>query len=162
MDSCDRSEDAFVGEVCKAADAADWLVVEDIPHNLGRFDSGMKHVCRIQGRIVHELDGMDLLDRLVFVPPATWQRHYDGVWRAGAKGARAAAKARGYTPPNILADWELSLRLPPTGPERQKVREQAKKIMSDYVDAYLIAAWAQEKLVTHVTLLDVATVSRYE
>jgi len=128
------------------------IVIEDLPHRVP-FRVSVKEVLRLQGRLIHEIDGYGELDRVFWLPPAVWQRSYDGVWRKGVAGAREAAASLGYEPPDLLSD---DVRFPYKelkGKERTKIREAAKKLMTDYVDAYLIAEWARRTHIEHGTLL---------
>jgi hypothetical protein len=126
------------------------LVIEDLPHKLP-FASLVKAVCRLQGRIVQQMDAYGAADRVLFIPPALWQRHFQGVWRRGPAEYAALAREMGYEPPNLLEEREgelLALR----GRERSQLRAKLKKAMTDYVDAYLIAVWAHETVERHGTL----------
>lgn len=138
----------------------EYVVVEDLPHRLP-FAALVKAVCRMQGRLVHGLWEINAIDRLVFVPPALWQRHFPGVWRKGAYGALQAAAVYNYQPPDLrTTDPRFSVS-GLTGKERAARRAADRKIITDYVDAFLIAMWATE---THAALgtLDVPQTQRYE
>lgn len=116
------------------------LFIEDIPHAVG-FRKLVKHVCQIQGRIVQAMTNVGAEDKVVFVPPQLWQMHFPGVYRGKAEGALKAAESLGYTPPQLLT------------PEiHGKDRMNARKTMTDYVDAFLIARWANYQLDKYETL----------
>ena len=116
------------------------LVVEDIPHAVG-FRKLVKHVCQLQGRIVQAMANVGAEDKVVFVPPQLWQMHFPGVYRGKAEGALKAAESLGYTPPQLLT------------PELHgKYRMDARKTMTDYVDAFLIGRWAVSKFEKYETL----------
>lgn len=124
------------------------MLLEDVPHQM-RFDTITKAVVRMQGRVVQRMDELGQLDKILFVPPALWQRGFtklgfpDGkeLWKSRPERyAEFAKKWFDYEPPNLVelhkADYaELH------GKERQDVRGRLKKLMGDYVDAYLIARW---------------------
>lgn len=106
------------------------LAIEDLPHSL-KFQSDVKRVCRIQGRICDRLDAWGYLDRVLFVPPALWQRAYEGVWRQGPAVVVPVAKRDfDYDPPDT--GWRDL---------HYKDRTTAKKAQTDYCAAYLIARW---------------------
>jgi hypothetical protein len=122
------------------------ILVEDLPQGLSRFDSVMKHVVRMQGRIIEKLYPSNL-HRLLFISPGVWQRHYPDVFRQKpAVYAKFALDNYAYVAPNVLQQHLDNGTIPEHGPERQKARLAAKKIMTDYTDAFLIAMWAIEVL----------------
>lgn len=151
-DSFSCSEEAFVKAISYAAFPDVLVVAEDLPHRIP-FRVSVKEVLRLQGRLIHEFESESCLDNLVWLSPAVWQQSYDGVWRQGEKGAREAAEALGYSPPNLLDCAERFPYKELKGKERTKVRGTAKKLMTDYVDAYLIAEWARQTYAEHGTLL---------
>lgn len=116
------------------------LFIEDIPHAVG-FRKLVKHVCQLQGRIVQAMANVGAEDRIVFVPPQLWQMHFKGVYRGKAEGALKAAESLGYSPPQLL-----------TPDVHGKDRMNARKTMTDYVDAFLIARWGIEHLNIYETL----------
>lgn len=116
------------------------LFIEDIPHAVG-FRKLVKHVCQLQGRIVQAMANVGVEDRIVFVPPQLWQMHFPGVYRGKALGALKAAESLGYTPPQLL-----------TADTHGKDRMDARKTMTDHVDAFLMARWAVHQLNTYETL----------
>jgi hypothetical protein len=160
-DSYGINESHFVNRLIDTAVDSDVaaIVIEDLPHRLP-FASLVKTVCRMQGRIVQLADDNRVLDRIIFIPPALWQRTFDGVWRGKEVGALAAANKLGYEPPDLLANdprFELEGL---HGKPRAKVRNAAKKSQSDYVDAFLISTWAQNTWAEQATL-DVKSTQRY-
>ena len=60
------------------------------------------------------------------------------MWKGKAAGALAAAERLGYSPPDLVGDP----RFDADGRKPGEARRLAKKVMSDYVDAFLIARWA--------------------
>jgi len=134
FDSVGLNPGQFVAKVAEvAADhRVQEIVVEDIPHHV-KWTGLVKKVCRLQGRILAQAEYA-----VWFVPPAVWQRSYDGVWRAGPGGASEAAAKLGYQAPDFSDDPRFE-PLAKTPGERRRLR---KKVESDYVDAYLIARWA--------------------
>lgn len=120
----------------------DLVIVEDLPHSL-KFGKIVKNAARAQGRLAQELDRVGSLDKTWFIPPQLWQMYYPGVYRndKNKKNAAEAAKSLGYTPPQLL-----------TKSVRGKDRVTARKIMTDHVDAYLIANWTLKKLEEHNNL----------
>jgi hypothetical protein len=118
----------------------DVIAVEDLPHSL-KFASLVKSVCRLQGRLIAALEERGLADRVLFVPPACWQRHFDGVWRQGKDGSHAKAVELGYTPPPMLERYAEQLAAL-TGAPRSALRSKLVKALTDYEDAFLIARWA--------------------
>lgn len=150
--------DAILG--CVGQFDPDFVVVEDLPHRLP-FAALVKTVCRMQGRLVHGLWEITALDRLLFVPPALWQRHFPGVWRQGTAGAAKAAAGRGYVAPN-LRDFDPRFSVEGlSGKERAAVRAADRKVRTDYVDAFLIATWALD-VWEEMGTLDVPQTQRYE
>lgn len=152
-DSWGRTEAAFVHLVtapfrhCATPPAV--LAIEDLPHRLP-FMSLVKHVCRLQGRIIEAMDRLNMTDRILFVPPAEWRRNYTGLRRGTGPDAVIDVAARlGYTPP------ALSDRL-----GERKARATIAKVQTDYCAAFLIARWALATWLTHDTF-DTATTSRY-
>jgi len=181
----------FDGQVCAQDDSNSWstetgfvhsvadhhglIVVEDLPYRLGRFDSTMKHVARIQGRLVESCKERDrhIQHDLLFVPPHTWQQQM-GVFKYKPPEVAAVARDLGYVPPNLVKEWQEEGKIPAHGKERQEARYAAKKIMTDYVDAFMIARWARAcvmaaalandsgiELTPAEYLLTVPTVERY-
>lgn len=116
------------------------LIVEDLPHGLNNA-SLIKDVSRMQGRIVQRMVEHKALDRVLFVQPNTWQSAL-GVNRKTPQETEEVALALGFEPPtDLLTRYEYLYR-DLKGSERQKIRERCKKVRSDYVDAFLIYAFA--------------------
>lgn len=116
------------------------IVVEDVPHHL-RFDTTLRRVVRLQGELLATL-GRPIL----FVPPASWQRHFPGVWRGKAAGAIAAAARLGYESPLDTDSFDTL-----TGKPRQQARNLAKKEQWDLADAFLISEFARDWLAGNVS-----------
>jgi len=112
------------------------VVIEDVPAHVP-WGGIVKSVCTLQGRVLQELHP-EVLSRTWFVTPAVWQRSFEGVWKGKAAGALAAAERLGYSPPDLVGDP----RFDADGRKPGEARRLAKKVMSDYVDAFLIARWA--------------------
>lgn len=135
-----------------------FLVVEDVPLSLP-FTAKLKAALQLQGEIAHQMRIRSLLDRVYFVQPMTWQRHFEGVWRGKEAGALAAAEKLGFAPPDYLKEYE-SLFAHLKGKERQDIRNALKKQASDVVDAFLMAVWAHETYAEHGTL-EIKNVIKY-
>lgn len=149
FDSSTCTEQQFVTHVCTRSDQ-DQLVVEDLPHGV-EYRALVKRVCQLQGRIAHHAEQVGQLDKLLFVDPATWRRHYPTL-RARGQGPHAViatAREQGYQPPNLD-----HLRGPRGG------SALTDKVTSDYCAAYLIARWALDTYDTAGTY-DVPGTARY-
>lgn len=148
LDGLALTQTKFIDRVLRVFERSwpDFLVVEDVPHQM-RFDSGTKNTCRLQGALMERLGaklGTAQLSKVLMVPPALWQRHFTGVWRAGEVGAATCAREQyGYEPPD-LHELYKALYADLHYKERQDVRSGLKKQVTDYVDAFLMAKWAQE------------------
>lgn len=116
------------------------LFLEDIPHAVG-FRKLVKHVCQLQGRIVQAMANVGAEEKVLFVPPQLWQMYFPGVYRGKAQGALKAAESLGYTPPQLL-----------TSDLHGKDRTDARKTMTDHVDAFLMGRWATDQLNKYKTL----------
>lgn len=155
-DSWKVSEMEFVHLICSPFDPARFdstppkvMLIEDLPHGL-KFAALVKRVCRIQGRIAEVMEQYGHRDKILFVPPALWQRHYTR-W-AGEKWPDAVvpvANRNLYTPPDLVEEGMKSAE-----------RTIAKKVMTDYCAAYLIALWGLEQLERQGTF-DVEGTQRY-
>lgn len=158
FDSWLASEDDFIHRLCSPwaptrppVFAPDVMIVEDLPHGLN-YSALVKTVCRLQGRIAQKMndstDG-DITD-VLFVAPATWRAHYEGMQRGTGPDVVVPVAARyGYTPPDFT--------------ERSKGnggKTRAKKVATDYCAAYLIGRWAIDMHNEHDTF-DVPGTSRY-
>jgi len=141
FDSFGATSFEFCGMLADAAVDHDvkYAVFEDVPHGVNRLFM-VKAVLRLQGAVMNEFYKVNMLDRLWWLDPATWQRTFEGVWKGGAEGARVAAERLGYVGPDLLTEYEHMLPL--KGPERTKMRAQLKKATTDYPDAFLISEWA--------------------
>jgi len=141
FDSWGKSSFAFVEEIIAAAIKyeVDILVFEDVPYGLSK-QFMIKPVLRLQGVIIYALGLSGLIEKTVFLNPATWQRTFEGVYGKKAAGALAGAAVFGYTPPDMLALH--ASEVPEKGKERAKVRAQLKKASTDYVDSFLMGKFA--------------------
>jgi hypothetical protein len=159
FDSWQISEDVFIRRL-----TAPWLmpnfdnddppptsmVIEDLPHGL-QYSTLVKTVCRLQGRIYHEMARDYQGRRVLYVAPATWRAHYEGMQRGtGPEIVVPVAERYGYTPP------DFTLRAKGNGG-----KTRAKKVATDYCSAYLIARWAIDVNNEHATF-DVPGTSRYD
>lgn len=128
----------------------DLIVIEDVPYGISS-QAMIKPVLRLQGILIAVLH--EWLHVTVFLNPSTWQGKFPGVGRApkGMKGkaaddyrieqARAHAEAAGYTAPDLIGQYVTTL------PEGTKVLKKhtdpLAKIMTDYVDAFLMSEWVR-------------------
>jgi hypothetical protein len=134
----------------ESSPAPNYLLIEDLPHGL-RFGSTVKDVCRLQGRILHELDGVLSFDFIYFIPPALWQRWFPGVYKGGKRGAAKAALELGYVPPDLIGAHTRALQSV-SGKERSALRTVLHKVETDYVDAFLLAWWGHLMLDRYGTI----------
>lgn len=152
-DSWKVSEMEFVHSICSPFASGslvpEVMLIEDLPHGL-KFAALVKRVCRIQGRIVELMEQYGQRDKILFVPPALWQRYYKRV--ADEKWPDAVVP---------VADRHL-YRAPNLVEEGMKAAERtiAKKVMTDYCAAYLIGFWGLAQLETQGTF-DVDGTQRY-
>lgn len=107
------------------------MIVEDLPHRLP-FAALVKHVCRIQGRIIERMARLGVDQDVMFVPPAEWRKAYDGLGRGTGPDAVVGVAGRlGYQPPDLtprcIARGDKAI---------------ARKVATDYCAAFLIARWA--------------------
>jgi hypothetical protein len=155
-DSWKVTEMEFIHSICSPFDPARFdshapevMLIEDLPHGL-RFAALVKRVCRIQGRIVELMEQYGQRDKILFVPPALWQRSYKRV--ADEKWPDAVvpvAHRHFYTAPNLVEEGMKAVE-----------RNTAKKVMTDYCAAYLIGYWGLDQLEKHGTF-DVEGTQRY-
>ena len=141
IDSLNLPPVAFcMGVVALAAKHdVDLIAVEDVPYGISS-QAMVKPVLRLQGILIACLAQEGLLDRTVFVNPATWQRAV-GVYGKAKTGARDLARSFGYEPPDLLALHASDInRL--HGKERTRLRDRLKKATTDYDDAFLLTYWA--------------------
>ena len=164
-DSYGISEKDFISRLVEygkleEADNSDTIVaIEDLPHRIP-YRISVKEVCRMQGRIVQQADAYGTLSRIMFVQPAAWQRSFEGVWKGGVNGARNAAEELGFSAPDLLDDGGHVPFHNLKGKERTKLRNTAKKLMTDYNDAFLLAHWAMQTWQEHGTLM-IGAVQKY-
>ncbi len=116
------------------------MVIEDLPHGVG-YRTLVKNVCRLQGRIIDRITLLGHADRLLFVPPALWRRHYAGLKRGtGAGPIVEIAHDLGHTPPDTFARMT-----------RKGQRATARKVGNDYCAAWLIGRWYHHAVTLHGT-----------
>lgn len=138
----------------------DVLIVEDIPNNIGKMQANyVRDVYRMQGRIMQVMGEFGYQDRVLFLQPVVWQSAM-GVWRKTPIETRLAAGALGYTPPDLL-EKHKSMYASYKGTDRQKIRTMLKKIETDFVDAFLIYAWAVQKFMADGVWDDIKGAVRY-
>jgi hypothetical protein len=133
------------------------FLVEDLPAHLPSSQI-ITTVRRLQGAFILQAAKVGVLDRMLFVDPATWQKHFPGVgggWAPAVEGekrrrwtpeeryatARLAAEVNGYTPPMLAAEYVLDRATDGQRVLKTKVKELEKQ-ETDYVDAFLIGRWA--------------------
>lgn len=126
-------------------------IYEDVPYGIsGQGQTKSPH--RFQGVVIKAMHEVDLLDITFFLNPSTWQNTFEGVARApkgvtkaeGSRARYAAARAHalrlGYEPPSLVQNYIDSL---PEGTRvLKKNTDPLAKAETDYIDSYLIAAWA--------------------
>jgi hypothetical protein len=128
---------AFLGAT--HPDEVPLVVIEDLPQHVPS-SAITKSVAQLQGRILQIFDvlGQQHLDSVFWVPPAVWQQGM-GVWQRGSEAAEFAASALGYKPPDLVTERGYK----PGQRGYGKLIREAEKQQTDYVDAFLIAAWAR-------------------
>lgn len=137
-DSWQRTETTFIDYITSPWAAGQKplpyaLLVEDLPHRLN-FIGPVKHVCRLQGRIVERMAELDHERDVIFVPPSEWRKFYPALHKRGSgpkEVVSVAATYGDYTPP------DLTHRL--RGDRGEKAT--ARKVQTDYCAAYLIGFW---------------------
>lgn len=109
------------------------LLVEDLPHRL-RFVGVVKHVCRLQGRIIERMAQLGHEHQIVFVPPFEWRKFYPALRVRGSGPGEVVpvAAAHNYTPPDLSPRFR----------KERGEKATARKVQTDYCAAYLIAWWA--------------------
>lgn len=146
FDSLDKSSFEFVTEILENIVAHDpqYVIVEDVPYGISG-QGQVKNILRLQGILIHAL--RDHLDKVLFVTPSTWQNTYRGVARGKpderVEAARLHALRLGYTPPDLVQEYTDSI------PEGKRVLKKhtnpLAKVMTDYIDAFLMSEWAIER-----------------
>lgn len=154
FDSMNKSPFAFAAEVGAFARRSDveLVAIEDVPYGISS-QAMVKPVLRLQGIMIAVLH--PVLEKTLFIAPATWMRDYPGVQRA-PKGltksqadkyrieqANIHAANCGYTPPDLVQQYIDSL------PEGTKVLKKhtapLEKSMTDYVSAFLMNDFASKR-----------------
>jgi hypothetical protein len=126
-------------------------IFEDVPNGV-TGQGQVKPPFRLQGIVIDQMARVDRLDITFFLDPSMWQKMFPGVGRRpkgttkteGDKvryaAARAAALELGYTPPSLVQNYIDSL---PAGTRvLKKNTDSLYKTETDYIDAYLMAVWA--------------------
>lgn len=152
-DSLDKSHFRFAAEIARTAldPECEATFFEDVPHGIKSLYQ-VKPVLKFQGVII--LACHKSLDQLYSVNPSTWMEDFPGVQRVPkeiSKGmtksqtdkwriAKAAEHAldRGYTPPDLVAEW---IESHPDQKPLQKHLEPLRKSMTDYVSAFLMSEY---------------------
>lgn len=154
-DSWKPTEMEFVHQTCSFFNprygfkVPEVMLIEDLPHGL-KFAALVKRVCRLQGRIVELMEQYGHRDKILFVPPALWQRSYKRVADEKWPDAVVPVAARhGYRAPELVKEGMKAVE-----------RNTAKKVMTDYCAAYLIGYWGLDQLEKHGTF-DVDGTQRY-
>lgn len=125
------------------------VLLEDMPHGSSfRFD--VKESCRMQGMVLKQLIDLDMSNKVLFVQPNKWKSYHKVPSRNKERQAREIAKALGYEPPDLHSHLHL------------QERTKARKIETDYIDAYLMGRWALDQINSGTDLKDIKSVSRYE
>jgi hypothetical protein len=159
FDSWNKSSLTFAWQITDVAlmdYGVDLILIEDVPYGISN-QSMVKPVLRLQGIIIGQLARASVLSHTRFLNPSTWQNAYEGVGRVPRELAKEMTKTQkdkyrieqarlhaerlGYTGPDLLTDYAADI--PEKGKERTDARNQLKKASTDYVDAFLMAKWAQ-------------------
>lgn len=152
FDSFGRTHFEFAAEVGSIARRPEvkLVVVEDVPYGISS-QAMVKPVLKFQGVLLAVMH--PVLDKAVFLAPATWMKMFDGVQRP-PKGLtksqgdahrimRAAqhAEAHGYTPPDLVQAYIDAQ------PEGKKILKKdtgpLEKAMTDYVSAFLMSEFVR-------------------
>ena len=153
FDSRNKSALAFCKEVAEAATHSDIVVVEDVPYGVSS-QAMVKPVLRLQGALIAYCIARGVADRLVFMSPSVWMKDYPGVQLAPKGYSKAAADAYrieqarmyaeqlGYTPPDLVADWEQHCAVVGKKVLKKDTNVLAKS-MTDYVSAWLMSEFAR-------------------
>lgn len=154
FDSRDKSHFSFAAEIARNARREDCqlTLIEDVPYNPNYTQAMVKPVLRYQGVIMAYCH--PVLERVLWISPSCWMGMFPGVQRApkGLTKAKADqfrieaaanhARERGYTPPDLVAEYAASL------PEGKKLLKKdtapLTKSMTDYVSAFLMGEWGLE------------------
>ncbi len=147
FDSRNKSHFEFASEVGRWArnPEVELVVIEDVPYGISS-QAMVKPVLKYQGVLIAVLH--PVLDKVMFLAPATWMRAFPGVQRA-PKGlskleadkyrieqARLYAADLGYQPPDLVQEYIDTL---PEGTRvLRKHTNPLEKSMTDYVSAFLM------------------------
>lgn len=160
-DSWQKTERQFIDAITRPFDHFSppaVMVVEDLPHRLP-YMTNVKDVCRLQGRIVERMSALGALDKVLFLQPAQWRGHFEGMQQGTGPDVVVPVAARyGYTAPDLT--YRLARK--PDNPDRIVAGEKvtARKVATDYCAAYLIARWAEDQWREHRSY-DAPRTSRY-
>lgn len=136
--------------------AVKYLLVEDLPFAV-LPNLAVRDTSRMQGRLAERMLSYGQLDKLLFVQPMEWQRHFKVV-RKGDAGFAAKALEMGYEPPDLVTKHKAAFNHL-SGKERSDVRLRLKKLQTDFIVSYLILQWAHE--VGEDAMLNSKSVQRY-
>ena len=146
FDSLDKTSFEFIDLIVATIIKFDpeWIIIEDVPYGISG-QGQVKNILRLQGVLIHAL--RDYLDRVLFVNPSTWQNLFRGVARGKSEerveAARLHAERLGYFPPDLVQAHIDSL---PDGKRvLKKNTNPLAKVMTDYIDAFLMSEWALDR-----------------
>ena len=137
-----------VAEIARREDC-ELVLIEDVPYGISS-QAMTKPVLRLQGILIAFLH--PVLENVFWVSPSRWMSDFPGI-QTGPKGlsksmkdkarieaARQHAEDRGYTAPDLIAEYVQSL--PPGTRVLKKHTGPLEKSMTDYVSAFLMSEWA--------------------
>lgn len=147
FDSSNKTHFEFAAEIGRLARRPDveLVVIEDVPYGISS-QAMVKPVLKYQGILMAVMH--PVLDKVLFMAPATWMKDYPGVQRAPKGLTKSQADAYrieqaalhaanyGYTPPDLVQQYIDSL------PEGTKILKKntnpLEKSMTDYVSSFLM------------------------
>lgn len=154
FDSRGKSPLAFCKEIAQASRSSDIVVVEDVPYGISS-QMMIKPVLRLQGALISYLIALGAFESTIFMVPSVWMKDFPGTQHATTKGlsksasdqeridtARFHAERLGYTPPDLVADWEHHCSVE----GRKALKKDTNvltKSMTDYVSAFLMSEYAR-------------------
>ncbi len=142
-DSLGKSAQQFVRELRSVTDEFEPTIIllEDLPYGI-KNQKMTKPATRLQGAVILELIPYTTL----WINPDTWQKEYPGVGRGGGEewqrieAAANYARERGYEPPDLVGEYLATV---PEGKRPlKKHTNPLEKVMTDYVDAFLMSDYA--------------------
>lgn len=146
FDSLDKSSFDFLELIVEHVNeySPDIILIEDVPYGISS-QAMTKPVLRLQGSLILAL--RHHLDKVYFLNPSTWQKEFLGVARGKpaerVEAARMHAERLGYSPPDLVEAYKATV------PEGKKILKKntdpLAKVMTDYIDAFLMSEWAMER-----------------